>query len=316
MKGKCLYILMGMSLMLASCHEEEVVQTDLRVMLNAGVQEMVQQGSRSVDGVDVHKGTSVANMKAVVWFSDEDGVYPESNPASPTFLPYRANLTYEEGATIVYTNPTALEDPVSYVVEGDEKVYCVGLYPQTGWTAVTNDAGRTVATHAVDGKQDLMFASQLSGSLDNKLGKQNYRHLLSWLKFTICATDSEAAEDWGKVNSVKLVDAKGNVSITLGTGEVNYSSSTETDNDMEVLDEAFELATSIKDIGSSLCMPAEKCQLQITTEKGSVKTLDLSFDSEGFKAGYFYLVKLYFKPHNDVNAVCSLVPMNEENVEL
>ena len=316
MKGKCLYVLMGMSLMLASCHEEEAVQSDLRVMLNAGVQEMVQQGARSVDGVEIHKGTSVANMKAAVWFSDEDGVYPESNPASPTFLPYRANLTYEEGATIVYTNPTALEDPVSYVVEGEKKVYCVGLYPQTGWTAVTSDEGKTIAAHADDGKQDLMFASQQWGTLDRKLEKQTYQHLFSWLKFTVRATAPEAAEDWGQVTSIKLLDAKGNVSITLGTGKVDYSLSTDTDNDMEVLDAPFDLAVAIKDIGSSLCMPAENYQLQIATEKGSVKTLDLSVASEGFKAGYLYLVNLYFNPHNDVNAVCSLVPMNEENVEL
>ena len=314
MKRECLYVLMGMSLMLASCHEEEAVQSDLRVMLNAGVQEMVQQGARSVDGVDIHKGTSVANMNAAVWFSGEDGVYPESNPALPTFLPYRANLTYEEGATIVYTNSTALEDPVSYVVEGEEKVYCVGLYPQTGWTAITDDEGKTVATHAVDGKQDLMFAAQQWGTLDRKLGKQTYRHLLSWLKFTVRATAPEAAEDWGKVTSVKLVDAKGNVSITLGTGEVKFS--TGADNDMEALDAPFDLAVAIKDIGSSLCMPAEKYQLQITTEKGKEKILDLSVGSEGFKAGCLYLVNLYFNPHNDINAVCSLVPMNEENVDL
>ena len=316
MKGKCLYVLMGMSLMLTSCHEEEAVQSDRRVMLNAGVQEMVQQDSRSVEGVDVHKGASVAGMKAAVWFSDTDGVYPESNPASPTFLPYRANLTYEEGATIVYTHPTALEDPVSYVVEGEDKVYCIGLYPQTGWAAVTNAEGKTVATHEVEGKQDLMFAPQLWGTLDNKLGKQTYQHLLSWLKFTVRANDTEAAADWGEVTSVKLLDAKGTVNVTLGNDQVEYITSTDTDNDMEVLDAPFELAVAIKDIGSSLCMPAASYTLQITTNKGSVKTLELSVRTGEFKAGYLYLVNLYFNPHDDINAVCSLVPWNEENVEL
>lgn len=307
MRRKCLYALLGVALIWASCSEQVLDMPDLRVALDAEVQEMVQQESRAVSGVDIYTGTSGAGMKAAVWFSDTDGVYPESSPASPTFLPYRANLTYDEGATIVYTQPETSEDPVSYVVEGEDRVYCVGLYPQSGWTA--NDE-KTVATHVVDGKQDLMFAVQQSGSMSDKIGKQTYRHLLPWVKFTVRATDPEAASDWGKVKNIQLVNAKGSVSITLGTGEVTYSSSSE---DVEVLDAPLDLTVAIQDIGSALCMPSDGYGLNIVTDKGEVKTLSLNLD---FEAGKLYLVNLYFNPHNDINAVCSLVPWNEENVEL
>lgn len=281
---------------------------DTKVALNAVVQEMLQYETRSIVGTDIYVGTATAGMKAAVWFSSEAGVYPPSNPISPTFVPYRANLTYDNGATIIYTKPDVMEDPVSYVVEGDDRVYCVGLYPQTGWT--TNSAN-TIATHTIDGKQDLMFAPQKSGSLLQKLEQQTYSHLLSWLRFTVRATDPESATDWGQVTSIQLVNAKGNLSITLGTGAVAYSAPT---GNIEVLDASLNLTVAIQDIGSSLCLPsATGYKLKIITDKGSEKILDINGN---FEAGKLYLVNLYFNSLDDINAVCSLVPWNEEDVIL
>lgn len=310
MGKKCLYTLLGMALALASCHEQELETSDSRVVLNAEAQEMYESNSRAIQGVDIHKGTSVTGMKAAVWFSNQDGVYPEIAPSSPTFLPYRANLTYDEGSTIVYTNPTKNEDPVSYVVEGDDKVYCVGLYPQSGWMAGDN---YTTATYEVDGKQDIMFASQQWGTLLNKMGKQVYRHLLTWLKFTVRATDTEAVRDWGEVTSIQLLDSKGSVTITLGTGVVSYSTTTEC---LEVLDAPINLGVYIQDIGSMLCVPAVQYKLKVFTvniPNGKEIVLD---DLTSFEAGKLYLVNLYFNPNKEINAVCSLVPWNEEEVEL
>ena len=305
---RCFYVLFGMSFMLGACDKHASDIPNAKVSLDAVVQEMAQYKSRAVSGVDIYTGTSVAGMQSAVWLSDQDGVYPPSNPTSPTFLPYRANLTYEEGATIVYTNPDAMQDPVSYVVEGDERVYCVGLYPQGGWT--TNDA-HTIATHVVDGKQDLMFAAQESGSLLEKMGRQTYRHLLPWMRFTVRATDPDVATDWGRVTSIQVLDARGYVSITLGTGDIEYSTPSE---NVEVLDSPLDLTVAIQDIGSTLCMPSTAgYRLKIVTEKGEEKILTIGMD---FKAGELYLVNLYFNPHNAIDAVCSLVPWNEENVVL
>lgn len=312
MKSKYLYALFGMILSLASCHEQELEMSDSRVMLDAVAQEMDESSSRAITGVDIHKGTSVTGMQAAVWFSNQDGIYPESNPQSPTFLPYRANLTYDEGSTIIYTNGN--DDPVSYVLEGEDKVYCVGLYPQGGWTAGTDNK---TAIHSVNGKQDLMFASQQSGTLLNKMGKQVYRHLLAWLKFTVRATDPEAMADWGKVKNIQLVDAMGNVTVTLGSGTVNYSALQE---NIEVLDAPMDLGVYIQDIGSALCIPKEQYTLKVVTEKKAETTLTIKFEESGqvkpMEAGKLYLVNLYFNLNNEINAVCSLVPWNEEEVEL
>lgn len=312
MGNKCLYMLFGIALALVSCHEQDLEMSDSRVVLNAVAQAMDESSSRAIAGVDIHKGTSVTGMQAAVWFSDQDGIYPGSNPQSPTFLPYRANLTYDEGSTIVYTNGN--DDPVSYVLEGEDKVYCVGLYPQSGWTA---GGDNTTATHAVDGKQDLMFASQQSGTLLNKMGKQVYRHLLAWLKFTVRATDPEAMTDWGKITSIQLVDAKGNVTVTLGSGAVNYSASQQ---NIEVLDASMDLGVYIQDLGSALCIPKEQYTLKVVTEKKAETTLTIKFEESGqvkpMEAGKLYLVNLYFNLNNEINAVCSLVPWNEEEVEL
>ena len=293
-------------ILLVSCNNQEPDMSDVRVSLNAEVQDMMRYETRAIS--DIYTGTSVAGMKAAVWFSDKSGVYPESAPTAPTFLPYRANLTYDEGATIVYTKSSTLEDPISYDLEGDSEIYCVGFYPQEGWA--TTDATNKVATHVVDGTQDLMFASEKNGSLLNKLGKQEYEHLLPWVRFTVRATDPESATDWGKVTSIQLVGAKGSVNVTLGNGNVNYSERT---GNIEVLDSELDLTVAIQDIGSRLCMPGDDYKLKIITEKGGERELLITMN---FEAGNLYLVNLYFNAFNDINAVCSLVPWNEEEIVL
>ena len=319
MKNK--YTLLGIIMVLMACEEQVLDMPDCRVSLEAVAQKIDESTSRAIEGVDIHRGTSVVNMPAAVWFSNSDGVYPESSPVSPTFLPFRANLSYEEGSTIVYTR-TAVdgkkEDPVSYVLEGADKVYCIGLYPQSEWVA---DAENKKVTHEVNGKQDLMFAPQQSGSLQQKIEKQTYQHLLAWLKFTIRANDQEAIADWGKINRIDLLDAKGTVTVTLGTGALSYEVSTSADNDMQVLDASIDLAVAIQDIGSALCIPADSYQLRIETEKKpeTILTVEFKDASNAVKpmlAGQLYLVNLYFNKNDEINAVCSLVPWNEENVDL
>ena len=304
---KYLYIIFFGALILVSCNNRGVEMPDTKVALNAIVEEMLQYETRSIEGTDIHTTTSVAGMKAAVWFSASNGVYPPSNPQSPTFVPYRAELTYDAGSTIVYTQPDRKEDPVSYAVTGDV-LYCVGLYPYTGWTT---NAENTKVTHAVDGKQDLMFAPQISGQLLAKMPKQTYSHLLPWVRFTIRAVDPESASDWGQITSIQLVNGKGNITIALGTGNITYDRQ---GGNIEVLDAALNLTVAIQDIGSTLCLPsAEGYDLQITTTKGGVITLKID---KNFEAGKLYLVNLYFNSLNDINAVCSLVPWNEESVIL
>lgn len=311
MRAKNIYTILIVALLLTACNRSEPDVLDTKVALNAEVEEMIQNETRSeIGGSDIHTSASVTGMKAAVWFSSTNGVYPESNPQSPTFLPYRANLTYDDGPTIVYTNPTSQEDPICYSVEDNSSVYCVSLYPQTGWT--TND-DNTTATHIIDGKQDLMFAPQISGKLLDKMPKQTYSHLLPWVRFTVRAVNPESATNWGKITSVQLVDGKGTVTITLGTGAIAYSPLAQ-DGNIDVISAPFDLTVAIQDIGSTLCMPAEESyKLKIVTDKGYEKELTIN---QKFEAGKLYLVNLYFNSLNDINAVCSLVPWNEENVIL
>lgn len=308
MKRVYLYVLLIMGMMVSSCEEHMPDMPDLRMKLDAEIQEMAPHRSRAIEDVDIRTGSLVTEMNATVWFSETSGVYPQSKPVAPTFLPYRANLTYDASSTIVYTEPDDKKNPISYDVEEESNIYCVGFYPQSGWT--TNEAN-TIASHGVNGMQDLMFAKQQSGSLFNKMDKQVYEHLLVWLKFTICATGPDAVSDWGKIQSITLKGGKGNLGITLGSGEVSY---TKSENVIDVLDSPTDLSVSIQDIGSALCIPENSYSLEIKMDKGT-RNIELSGDS-GFEKGRLYLVTLYFNPYNEINAVCSLVPWNEENVEL
>ena len=308
MKRVYLYVLLIMGMMVSSCEEHMPDMPDLRMKLDAEIQEMAPHRSRAIEDVDIRTGSLVTEMNATVWFSETSGVYPPNKPVAPTFLPYRANLTYDASSTIVYTEPDDKKNPISYDVEEESNIYCVGFYPQNGWT--TNQAN-TIASHEVNGMQDLMFAKQQSGSLFNKMDKQVYEHLLVWLKFTICATGPDAVSDWGKIQSITLKGGKGNLEITLGSGEVSY---TKLEDVIDVLDSPTDLSVSIQDIGSALCIPENSYSLEIKMDKGT-RNIELSGDS-GFEKGRLYLVTLYFNPYNEINAVCSLVPWNEENVEL
>lgn len=307
-------ILLILSILFSSCVKTEDITDADAVCLRADVTSLAM--TRSADDF-VYTGTSAAGMEAEVWFSNESGIYPANgSPVAPTFIPYRAKVKYEDAnPTTVYVNPESKTDALSYPVNG-EPVYCVGLYPAGKWTSPDG----TKAIHPIDGRSDIMYASQLSGTWQNPLPIQHYFHKLTWLKVEGRATDPDAIDNWGKILSISIVNPCSNIEITLSDGAVNFTGEKK---DLVALDTATGLSVTVRDMGSLICTPDTEYEMKIVTEK-STKTVSVTLKDESGKdltaageaMGKLFIINLYFTPFNEINASCVLIPWFEQEVEL
>lgn len=159
-------------------------------------------------------------------------------------------------------------------------VYFVGLHPQTGWT--TTD-GQTAISTVINGKTDVMFAPQISGTYGgNTTGDKwptfKFHHLLTWLRIQMVAESDDVRGAWGKVTDL-TIQSKTQVSIDLSKGEANIAdaatfSGDETDlpfyhkdtNDEFLKEEYYELKApygdenmydKVEEVAYVLCAPVE-----------------------------------------------------------
>ena len=115
-------------------------------------------------------------------------------------------------------------------------VYFIGLYPYTvNWE--TNTDG-TTASCTFNGKDDVMFAPEVSGTyvsadeVEQRVVKLHYYHLLTWLRIEIVADSETIRNAWGKLKSISI-KSRNQVSINLAVTtkpEDNVSFSGATDN--------------------------------------------------------------------------------------
>lgn len=121
--------------------------------------------------------------------------------------------------------------------EGDAKnVYFIGLHPLSNdansWAATNEDKS---AQYTFSGKEDVMFAPQISGTYGTDYNQSptfHFYHLLTWLRIVMVADKEEgdvikreAVRDaWGKIRSISLINTQNEVTINdLGsTTEENY----------------------------------------------------------------------------------------------
>lgn len=266
---------------------------------------------------NVYKGESVANMEAAVWFSTISGEYPDNDaPEAPTYLPYRANVKYAaDGPTTINVGNT--NNVLAYPTDNQTGVYCVGFYPQTGWTSNDNK----IAKHDITGTDDVMFALEKYGTWQEPFETQTYNHLLTWLTFVVHATDVDAAASWGNIQKFALVSPHSEVQITLKEGTIEYVGAPR---EMSVVATDTPLSVVADPLGDVLCAPATSYTLKIKTVGGGEKEIQVTLNNENGEAltdykdavGRQFIVNLCFTSFNDINAMCSLIPWNEENVDL
>ncbi len=309
-----------------ACEKNEELPSykDRVITLNADIDAEIASMSRAVSA-DIHTGTSVAGMKADVWFSTEKGIYPDNpSPTGPNFLPYRSSITYDIAGspTTVYVDSANKKDPVSYPINKDS-VYCVGLYPSNAWSC---SDGKT-ASFVIDGSTDVMFAEQIVGTWENPFPRQTYKHLLTWLKFEVVASHIDAINQWGDITNLSIVNSDKIINVTFPVAPesknsvISYSGGTDT---LNVVDTPMPLDITIKTLGSVLCKPTTAITLSITTEEMGTKDIVVQlYDDKGVKItdpaqtmGKLFIINISFSKFNSIEATCSLIPWNEANVDL
>lgn len=113
-----------------------------------------------------------------------------------------------------------LKDAI-YPNAADKLVYFVAMHPKDGWIAkdASGTADDTKASNTFTGKEDVMFAPEISGKyglVDNvKVDPVlHFYHLLTYLRFEMVA-ESEAVRDaWGPVENI-TIKSKSGVTIDL-----------------------------------------------------------------------------------------------------
>ena len=338
MKGKVfIYMALCGAMCWSACSGDADAPSDKQtedISLSAMVEEVKMVSSRVEENAYTGTVPSADNeLNAAVWFSLESGRYPEAVGETEYNIPVHTGINFRSGTA---TFPDELtEDKRPKYPTDNSPVYCVGFYPNTDWELVENDP--TKATHLITGKQDLMFAPQITGSWNSHFSTQHYRHLLTWLKVCVCATTAEAGSYWGNLKKITLKGVPVSLTVDLTKKEKETDNEAEfiqkdavafsvDKEDVSILDGDIELALTTKDVASVFCHPQKEYYLDIECENGTAENVKVTLtpltdtDEEKAKleypAGLQYVLILYFHPFNVVDGVCTLKEWNAQNEDL
>lgn len=319
--------------LLASCSDgpDETITGSAgnRVQLSANVEGMTVSTRTASVAVPytATAPTAESPLPVALWFSTTSGTYDDS----PT--------EYDNTVTFKNTLLTFPDEDVTYPDAG-APIYCVGLYPRTGWSRAS---GNTVATHAINGTQDLMFAPQISGSLSSKFNSTDadkhlqFGHVLTWLRVAFNASSHDAIAMWGNVIKVEILNPHKTVDINLSTGAPTYDGSSEY---LATYDDAtgMPLQTTLQTAGSVFCAPPDAVgegsdarysyTVRVTMKEpsGTEVTKEVSctladtggtpITNQANVIGKEYVLTLIFNPIATIDGICTLENWKDETVEI
>ena len=306
--------------LIASCERIGNAGTEC-IGVSAGIGELV---STTRAAAVPFRGTAPSEdnvLESAVWFSTDKTKFLH-NPVSPTYLPAHTEITFESSA-ITYADytPAGSDTPYSLTYPVDNTpVYCVGFHPADGW----NCTDGVNVSHAVNGSHDIMFAEQIEGTWDEHFQTLNYRHLLTWVKVSVCAMTMETARQWGNVTNVTIKTKSNlNVDLSKASDKVTYGGE---DQYLTVYNNAdgMDLSLTSKEVGSVFCTPATEYEVTIKTKNSAQKTLtvklsDLDYTeitSPDQAVGKLFILSLYFNPFNIIEGTCTLNYWNDQNEDL
>ena len=206
-----------------------------RIYLSAGVGEVVSSRipyHPSKEG-NVYVPTTSNPLNVSVWASTTSGVFENPYPSlngSTGVVAIHTEASFQSGAPQLLGEAIYPKEP-----EGGAPavpVYFVGLHPksETGgssWTSSNDnqDAQFTDAQFTFTGKEDVMFAPQISGTYDTKPEDSpqfHFHHLLTLLRIEMVADKNEdniekkeeVSEAWGKIRSLKLLHQPNKLTVS------------------------------------------------------------------------------------------------------
>ena len=299
-------------LCLAACSRMEDGPEGRNVMMKVSVGD-VAVGTKAVTAKPYEGSDPGENpLGASLWFSLQSGQYATAIPTdTDTYIPCHTDVTFTTSdiTPILYNGNET--QALKYPTNGDY-IYCVGFYPQDVWSW---DATYRF-TAELTGSEDLMFAPEIRGKWDAQFGTSadnslRFSHLLTWFKVVICAYTHDAARVWGAINSISLSTAS-QVRVTKADGTaVSFAG----EQVLTIMDAPIELSINQEEAGSIFCAPSSAITLNITTIEGITATKEMTVQG-GFKAGYQYVMLLYFNELAIVDGICTLNSWDNQNDNL
>ena len=367
MKNSIFLSIAAGALLLSACSESletvsDVAQQaqDNRIQVALGVRQMdvvTRSNALGTEGTMTVTAKSFSGREPtednpfypMVWFSDDEtkGNYTLTDDAHRNKVKFTSTTLTFPDYDIEYNT-----------ADKSKKTWCFGLYPTNdGLWGVENTAGweptplGTVLYADISGQEDLMYADQVAGSINDKftseIGGDNdnrlqFHHLLTWLKIRVNAAEQGAGTAWGKVKLLR-VKTQRRVRIDLGTGQIYDKTSDEywinafvPDPDDAVNPQQYkDLEPDTPEdpmVASVLAVPATHYLLEYQTEEMSeAKTIDIPLymlvdDGTGTLVSQpvttpdearnkVFVITLFFYQREKVEAQCTLEPMTDE-VEL
>lgn len=295
---------------------------DGRIAIGAGIETMdgIVSG-RASDAVQASVVTDFSHerpLEAAVWFSGVKDEFRTGPQDDYTHLPAHIEMTFKERSKPAFACYDVANDIYLRYKSSDsaDKVYCVGLYPATGW----DETSSTVTSHAITGSEDLMFAKQIEGDWSSRFGDGlNFEHLLTWVTVVVLSTSHEAIDQWGDITRLEIV-SQPTVSVSLADGRVEFSGY---DKNILICDTPMPLYITGHEIATVLCSPKTEYKLQLTTERFGLQTISVPInDPDGNPItdaskliGKNIVITLYFG-NVLVDGRCTLSDWIDEDEEL
>jgi len=274
---------------------------DSRIGLGAGIKAMEDntrgRASEPAQAAVVNSFSPENPLETTVWFSTEKGNYSTGPQDATTHLPAHIGMTFKEQAKPVFACYDAANDLYLRYKSpsSDDKVYCVGLYPATGW----NETSTTVTSHEINGCEDLMFAKEIEGDWSSRFGDGlKFEHLLTWVTVVVLATSHDAIDQWGDITHLEI-NSQPTVTVNLADGSTGFSGD---DTNLTVSDTNTPLHITSLEIASVLCSPKTEYTLTLSTERFGKQTVTIPINdtmgkpiaNAGQLKGKNIVITLYF----------------------
>ena len=209
---KKLALLLGCLLCLASCQEKLSGSRggDARIWLSADI-------NRAPDTKTPYELTTPDTdhpFDASVWASTTSCNFVELSGdaalgGAANTVGYHATVYFQNGlGQLLRGDAQYPEDPLT-------QVYFIGLHPNAGWSKAAAGSANTSTGYNFLGKEDLMFAPQVSGVRGGANPLLHFFHLLTLLKVEVYAENNDVILSWGKLKSISLADQQKTLSIDL-----------------------------------------------------------------------------------------------------
>lgn len=253
-------------------------------------------------------------LEAKMLFSTEEGAFRHS-PVSPTWLPCHSKVTFTDDS---YKYPEKYNGFNLKYPTDNSTVYCVGMTPADDLWQISSD-GKT-AEHPIDGSDDIMYAECLEGSWNRHFEPHHFKHQLTWIKFCVYATETDAGSFWGNIESLSI-ESKESIIISLEDGKVTFS---ENKREIPSFEGSHQLTTTLHELGSVFCSPSLEYRITVKTAKCEERSITVKLTDEkrsplldpADAAGRLYVIELGFTPFAIIEGECVLNPWEYQDENL